>query len=231
MFAQGEIRWAAWTGSFVAVAVTAVAIAAALVSYRGGARLTVRDRMVLTALRVALLLLVLVCLFRPRARRQGRGAAAELRRRAAGRLAQHADCRRRRPAARVVRARSSSAPPIAALLKALSDGSWSARSASRRARRRASTPESDLTFGGTQTRLGAALDGARQELAGLPLAGPGDGQRRRRHGRRRAGRRAARPQGRGRAGLHRRRRPRDARRTTSRSAASTRRAPRSRARR
>jgi uncharacterized membrane protein len=29
----------------------------------------------------------------------------------------------------------------------------------------------DLTFGGAQTKLGAALDGARQELAGLPLAG------------------------------------------------------------
>jgi uncharacterized membrane protein len=29
----------------------------------------------------------------------------------------------------------------------------------------------DLTFAGAQTRLGAALDGARQELAGLPLAG------------------------------------------------------------
>ena len=35
MFAQGEIRWTTWTGAFVAVAVTAVAIAAALVSYRG----------------------------------------------------------------------------------------------------------------------------------------------------------------------------------------------------
>ena len=65
MFAQGDIRWAAWTGSFVAVAVTAVAIAAALVSYRGGAKLTLRDRLVLTTLRVALLLLVLACLFRP----------------------------------------------------------------------------------------------------------------------------------------------------------------------
>jgi uncharacterized membrane protein len=31
--------------------------------------------------------------------------------------------------------------------------------------------EDDLTFSGAQTRLGAALDGARQELAGLPLAG------------------------------------------------------------
>ncbi len=30
---------------------------------------------------------------------------------------------------------------------------------------------SDLTFSGAQTKLGAALDGARQELAGLPLAG------------------------------------------------------------
>jgi uncharacterized membrane protein len=30
---------------------------------------------------------------------------------------------------------------------------------------------SELTFGGAQTKIGAALDGARQELAGLPLAG------------------------------------------------------------
>jgi uncharacterized membrane protein len=29
----------------------------------------------------------------------------------------------------------------------------------------------DLTFGGSQTRLGAALDGAREELAGLPVSG------------------------------------------------------------
>ena len=36
------------------------------------------------------------------------------------------------------------------------------------ARRRRAT---DLTFAGAQTRIGAALDGARQELAGLPLAG------------------------------------------------------------
>ena len=44
MFAQGDIRWAAWTGSFVAVAVTAVAIAAALVGYRGGAKLAARGK-------------------------------------------------------------------------------------------------------------------------------------------------------------------------------------------
>ena len=31
--------------------------------------------------------------------------------------------------------------------------------------------EDDLTFNGAQTRLAAALEGARQELAGLPLAG------------------------------------------------------------
>jgi uncharacterized membrane protein len=31
--------------------------------------------------------------------------------------------------------------------------------------------EDDLTFAGAQTHIGAALDGARQELAGLPLAG------------------------------------------------------------
>ena len=31
--------------------------------------------------------------------------------------------------------------------------------------------EDELTFAGAQTRIGAALEGARQELAGLPLAG------------------------------------------------------------
>ena len=37
--------------------------------------------------------------------------------------------------------------------------------------RHASGSTDDLTFAGAQTRLSAALDGARQELAGLPLAG------------------------------------------------------------
>ena len=33
------------------------------------------------------------------------------------------------------------------------------------------TPQGELTFAGSQTRLGAALSGVRQELAGLPVAG------------------------------------------------------------
>ena len=65
MFAQGEIRWTMWTGAFVAVAVTAVAIAAAIFGYGGSRRVSLRDRIVLTTLRVALLLVVLACLFRP----------------------------------------------------------------------------------------------------------------------------------------------------------------------
>ncbi len=36
---------------------------------------------------------------------------------------------------------------------------------------RGSASPHELTFGGSQTRLGMALEGARQELAGLPLAG------------------------------------------------------------
>ena len=38
------------------------------------------------------------------------------------------------------------------------------------AARRLTSPQ-ELTFSGSQTRLGIALEGARQELAGLPLAG------------------------------------------------------------
>ena len=53
---------------------------------------------------------------------------------------------------------------------AVATSSWSGRSAFRRAASRVDA-EDELTFTGAQTRLGAALDGARQELAGLPLAG------------------------------------------------------------
>ena len=148
MFAQGEIRFAASTGSYVAAAVTAVAIAAALVSYRGGARLTLRDRLVLATLRLAMLLLILVCLFRAAAGGPGRGAAAEL----LGvllddsRSMQIADVDGQ-PRASFVKA--SSAPPIAGLLKALSDR-FTVRTFRFSSAATRTTQGGDLTFGGSQ---------------------------------------------------------------------------------
>ena len=55
-------------------------------------------------------------------------------------------------------------------MKASRTSSSSAPSASRPPRA-ALGHRQELTFTGSQTRLGAALEGARQELAGLPLAG------------------------------------------------------------
>jgi hypothetical protein len=66
VFSQGELRFAAWGGSYVALIVAILAIGTAVVTYRtGGTRLRRRDRVVLAGLRVALIALIAVCLFRP----------------------------------------------------------------------------------------------------------------------------------------------------------------------
>lgn len=169
VFAQGEIRWAAWAGSFVAVAVTAVAIAAAVASYRTGSRLGVRDRVVLTTLRVLLLLLVLACLFRPvlvvRAAVPQQNVVGVLL--DDSRSMGIADMDGQPRAAYV---RSAFGTPQTGLLGDLAD-----RFAVRVFRFSSTATRAgagaDLAFAGTETRLGASLTAARQELAGLPLAG------------------------------------------------------------
>ena len=65
----------------------------------------------------------------------------------------------------------------------------------------------DLKYGGTSTRLGQALERARDELSGLPLAGLVMVSRRRRHVGRRDRPDAREPQGAIDSGVHRRRRP------------------------
>jgi hypothetical protein len=67
-------------------------------------------------------------------------------------------------------ARQTFATPDAALLKSLSDRFVIRTFRFSSTASRVGAP-SDLTFAGAQTRIGASLDGARQELAGLPLAG------------------------------------------------------------
>jgi uncharacterized membrane protein len=169
MFAQGEIRWTTWTGAFVAVAVTAAAIGVALVSYRTSRRVPLRDRLVLTTLRVALLLLVLACLFRPvlvvRAAVPQQNVVGVLL--DDSRSMQIADME---GGSRANFVQSAFGGPDGGTLKALADrftvrvfrfSSSSARAAG----------GAELTFAGTETRLGASLETARQELAGLPLAG------------------------------------------------------------
>ena len=196
MFAQGDIRWAAWTGSFVAVAVTAVAIAAALVSYRGGAKLTAaRSRWCSPR-----------CAWRcccsswpacsvpcswsgPRCRSRTSSACC---------WTTPARCRLPTPTAqpRASYVQSAFGALDAGTLKALADR-FTVRvfrfssTATRVALGRRDEVRRDRDPAGR--RAGSGAPGTGRAAAGRAR----DGQRRRRHGRRRAGRRAARPQGRG----------------------------------
>jgi uncharacterized membrane protein len=169
VFQQGEFRLLPSAGSYVAAVLAAIAIAITVVSYRSvRARGNRRDRIVLAALRVAALSLVVFCLFRPVlvvkaavAQQNFLGILID-----DSRSMQIADGGQ--PRGELVR-RAFGAPD-SPIVKALSDKFVI------RTFRFSSTASrlpavNDLTFSGPQTRLGAALEGARQELAGLPLAG------------------------------------------------------------
>lgn len=168
IYRQGEVRFAAWTGSYVAAAAVAAALALAILAYRSG-RGRPRDRAGLAAIRVALLAVILFCLFRPilvvKAAVAQQNVLAVLL--DDSRSMQIADDNGR-PRSAYVRAQFGDASQ--GVLKALSDRFTVRvfRFASTLAR---VTPESGLAFEGTETRLGAALSGARQDLAGLPVAG------------------------------------------------------------
>ena len=169
MFQQGEFRLAPSPGSYVAAIAAVAAIFLTVVTYRGvAARGRVRDRLVLTALRIATLCLVLFCLFRPilvvKAAVPQQNFLAVLI--DDSRSMQITDWGTEQRGAFVRQTFGKDA----ALLKALSER-FVLRTFrfSSTASRLGSAEE--LTFGGVQTKLGTALDGVRQELAGLPLAG------------------------------------------------------------
>lgn len=170
VFAQGELRLAAWSGSYLALLVAVAAAGVVIVGYRtGGRRLRRRDRIVLATLRVALIAVLALCLFRPvlvvkAAVPQQNFIAVLLDDSRSMQIADHGE----NPRASFVREEFGAADR--GMLNALSDRFMvrTFRFSSAASRLDA---EDDLTFTGGQTRLAAALDGARQELAGLPLAG------------------------------------------------------------
>jgi len=171
VFQQGEFRFDVTQASLAATLIVAVVAALAVLTYRR-VRVNegrVRDRVILTSLRVAALGLVLFCLFRPtlvvRAAVTQQNVVAVLL--DDSRSMQIPDWGGKPRGAFV---KEQFGLPESPLLKSLSDkflirvfrfSSTAARAAS----------ASELNFGGAQTRLGAALDGARDELAGLPVAG------------------------------------------------------------
>lgn len=168
LFEQGEFRLSPSVGSYLAALVVLAIVGATILIYRRASlRGRLRDRIVLASLRLATLGLLLLCLFRPV-------------------LAVKAAIPQRNLLAVVLDdSRSMQIPDVngaprgafvqrefgeSALMKGLSErfGLRVFRFSSA-ADRLASA--NGLTFTGQQTRLGAALDGVRQEMSGLPVAG------------------------------------------------------------
>jgi uncharacterized membrane protein len=171
IFQQGEFRFVPSPGAYVAALLVAVAVAATILTYRAarGRGSTARHKLVLMTLRVATLAVLLLCLFRPvlvvKAAVSQQNFLAVLV--DDSRSMQIADWNGK-PRADFIR--QEFVDTGGAVSKALSDRFVvrTFRFSSTAHRVGAGT---DLTFAGSQTRLGTALDGARQELAGLPLAG------------------------------------------------------------
>ena len=170
VFQQGEFRFNMSTGSIVAAGLVAAVMVAAVITYRGvRGKGRLRDRIVLTALRMAALALVLFCLFRPtlvvRAAIPQQNVVAVVL--DDSRSMQIPDWNGQ---ARGEYVRQQFGAPDSPLIKALSDRFLVRVFRFSSAAGRLDSID-DLTFNGSQTRLGPALDGAREELAGLPVSG------------------------------------------------------------
>jgi uncharacterized membrane protein len=168
VFSQGEYRFAPTTGSYAAAALVLVAAALTIVAYRAG-RGRKRDRVALAGIRLAILTIILICLFRPllvvRAASPQQNFLGVLL--DDSRSMQIADVGGQ---SRGTYVKNEFGANDRALLKALSDR-FTVRTFRFSSTATRTTQESELTFNGSQSRLGAALQGVRQELAGLPVAG------------------------------------------------------------
>ena len=171
IFQQGEFRFVPTTGAYLAALLVALAVVATVLTYRAarGRGSTTRHKLVLTALRVATLAVLLFCLFRPvmvvKAAVSQQNFLAVLV--DDSRSMQIADWDGKTRADFV---RQEFTGHGGAVAKALSDRFVVRTFRFASSAYRLGSP-AELTFGGSQTKLGTALDEARQELAGLPLAG------------------------------------------------------------
>ena len=177
VFQQGEFRLTPGPGAYAALGVAAAAIVLAVVSYR---RTTSSTRLagagvlplVLLTARIALIALIAFCLLRPvlvvKAAVPQQNFLAVLI--DDSRSMQIADSEEGEGQTRGDYAKQQFGERTAGVLKPLSEKfvirTFRFSSAAARL-----TNANELTFRGVETKLGAALDGARQELAGLPVAG------------------------------------------------------------
>src|SRR5688572_27545965 len=170
VFAEGELAFGVAGPLAIVLAVAAVVLGAAVLTYRRvGAHSTARDRIVLASLRIAVLLVVVACLFRPMLLL----SAPVPQRNFVGVLVD--DSRSMQIADGGTRARSD------VIRAALGSGDSSLVTALRerfqvRLFRFGSALEriEDITtlgFDATETRVGDAIASARQELDAVPLSG------------------------------------------------------------
>jgi uncharacterized membrane protein len=170
VFDQGELRFAAPAGAWFAALAGLSAVAVAAVAYqRAPRRLTTRDRLVLTTLRAALVGLLLLCLFRPMLVLR----AAVPHQNVIGVLLDDSRSMRiadvdGQPRSAYVQEEFGAADR--GLRRALGER-FTVRTLRFSSGLAAAPTGADLTFSGANTRLAAALDQARQQLAGVPLAG------------------------------------------------------------
>lgn len=167
VFQQGEFRFSPTAGSYVALLAAALFVFLTFVTYRRAGR--GRDRLILTALRVATIALIAFCLFRPvlvvrAAVPQQNFLAVLVDDSRSMQISDWGDQPRGAFAQQEFGTLTSST--LSALGQRFVVRPF--RFSSMPTRYGLGEP---LTFEGSQTKLGAALDGVRQELAGLPLAG------------------------------------------------------------
>jgi uncharacterized membrane protein len=171
LWRQGTVQFNVTTGAIIAALIVLAVVIVAAVTYR---RVRVsegrpRDRVILTVLRVAALALLLFCLFRPtlvvRAAVPQQNVVAVVVDDSKSMQIPDWDGK---PRAEYIRQQLGDA--TSPLMKSLSERFQIRlfRFSSTASRANSAT---DLTFNGSQTKLGAALDGVRDELTGLPLAG------------------------------------------------------------
>lgn len=170
LFAQGDVHFVPSVGAYIAAAIALVALGVTLRGYRtrpGRARS--RDVAALCALRLALLALLVACLFRPvlvvkAAVQQQNVVGLLLDDSRSMQIADEAGA----PRGQYVREQFASAD--AGMARELSDR-FLVRTFRFSSRADRIGAPRDLTFDGAHSRLGVALDAVRQELAGLPVAG------------------------------------------------------------
>jgi uncharacterized membrane protein len=169
VFEQGEFAWGGSRWMSAAVLAAAAAATYALITYRGVRGHTPRDRTILIGLRLAVLGVLTLCLFRPMLvlkvavpQQNFVGVLLD-----DSRSMQVADLEGL-PRGNYVRDNFASAD--GQLIKQLSEKFVVRTYRFSSATQRLESAEA-LTFAGTGTRLGDALSRARDELAGLPLSG------------------------------------------------------------